>query len=72
MTANDKRLQIEGEPHPETGTLEEWMTYRRRLNALPRSDEAVRLAIAIADAQISRLAEQRKNDDTVDDEKKSA
>ena len=72
MTANEKRLQIEGEPHPETGTLEEWVAHRRRLNALPRGDQAVKLAIVIADTQICRLAELQETHGTVDDEKKSA
>jgi len=49
-------IPIEGEPDPETGTLEEWCAFRRSLAALPPSDDNVRLAIAVAEARISQLS----------------
>ena len=49
------RLGIEGEPDRATGSLAEWQEYRDTLDELPREDEDVRLAIAVADAQIEKL-----------------
>lgn len=48
-------LRIEGEPDLASGTLEEWERYRRSLASLPQEDEAVRLAIAVAEARIATL-----------------
>jgi hypothetical protein len=49
------QVRIEGEPDLDSGTLEEWQSYRRALSALPQSDENVRIAVAVAEAQIARL-----------------
>jgi hypothetical protein len=53
------KIDIEGEPDHRTGTLEEWLHYRQTLAALPQDDEAVRLAIAVADARIAHLRRAR-------------
>ena len=49
-------MSIVGEPDPATGTLAEWQSYRARLAVLPRHDDNVRLAIAVADARITKLS----------------
>ncbi|MPY71257.1 MAG: hypothetical protein GEU92_14350 [Alphaproteobacteria bacterium] len=49
------QVRIDGEPDLASATLEEWLAYRRSLAALPQNDENVRIAIAVADAQIARL-----------------
>jgi hypothetical protein len=49
------QLRVEGEPDLSSATLAEWQAYRRTLAALPQNDENVRIAIAVADAQIARL-----------------
>ena len=49
-------VTIVGEPDPATGTLAEWQAYRARLAVLPRHDDNVRLAIAVAEARIARLS----------------
>jgi hypothetical protein len=49
------QVRIEGEPDLASGTLDEWQNYRRALSALPPNDENVRIAIAVAEAQIARL-----------------
>jgi hypothetical protein len=53
------QIRIEGEPDLSTGSLDEWQNYRRTLTALPKNDENVRIAIAVADAQIARLRKAR-------------
>lgn len=54
------QVRIEGEPDLATGSLEEWLSHRRALAALPQNDENVRLAVAVADAQIARLRRSRR------------
>ena len=49
------RMKIIGEPDPATATLEDWRAWRRNLAALPQDDDSVRLAIAVAEAQIAKL-----------------
>lgn len=49
------RLKIIGEPDPTSATLEDWRAWRRELASLPQNDDSVRLAIAIAEAQIAKL-----------------
>jgi hypothetical protein len=49
------QVRVEGEPDLSSATLAEWQAYRRTLAALPQNDENVRIAIAVADAQIARL-----------------
>ncbi len=59
-TRNDRNgtaVRIEGEPDPATGTLADWRAYRKSLAALPRHNDNVRLAIAVADARIARLSQ---------------
>ena len=53
------KIDIEGEPDLETGSLEEWLQYRQTLAALPQDDESVRLAIAVADARVAQLRRTR-------------
>lgn len=48
-------MKIIGEPDPATATLEDWRAWRRNLAALPQDDDSVRLAIAVAEAQIAKL-----------------
>ena len=56
MVQQKTAVRIEGEPDPETGTLEEWCAFRRSLAALPPNDNNVRLTIAVAEARISQLS----------------
>jgi len=49
------RLQIVGEPDLATATLDDWRAWRRDLATLPQDDENVRIAIAVAEAQIAKL-----------------
>lgn len=48
-------MVIKGEPDPSTASLDEWIEYRDHLRSLPRSDESVSVALAIANAQIQKL-----------------
>jgi hypothetical protein len=48
-------LKIIGEPDPATATLEDWRAWRRNLSVLPQDDDSVRLAVAVAEAQIAKL-----------------
>jgi hypothetical protein len=48
-------MKIIGEPDPATATLEDWRAWRRNLATLPQDDDSVRLAIAVAEAQIAKL-----------------
>jgi len=50
-----KRVTIEGEPDFATGTLDQRMSFRQSLAALPQNDENVRIAIAVAHARIEKL-----------------
>lgn len=54
------RLIIDGEPDLVTGTLEDWIQYREKLATLPRNDENVRLAIAVAEARIAKLIRDKR------------
>ena len=56
---NGPQMWIEGEPDLESGSLEQWRAWRRRLARTPRHDETTRLAIAVADARIARLSRPR-------------
>lgn len=49
------RTKIVGEPDLATATLEDWRAWRRNLADLPQEDESVRIAIAVAEAQIAKL-----------------
>lgn len=49
------RTKIVGEPDPATATLDSWRAWRRELATLPQDDESVRVAIAVAEAQIAKL-----------------
>jgi len=53
-----QRQGIEGEPDLQTGSLKDWQAYRQTLGQLPQDDQNVRLAVAVADAQISKLLRQ--------------
>lgn len=48
-------MVIRGEPDPTTASLDDWIAYRDHLRSLPRADESVSLALAIANAQIQKL-----------------
>jgi hypothetical protein len=52
---NISRTAIRGEPDPATATLEDRRSWRHDLAALPQDDEGVRIAIAVAEAQIAKL-----------------
>ena len=54
------RLKIVGEPDPTTATIEEWRAWRRDLAALPQDDDSVRVAIAVAEAQIAKLRRRKR------------
>jgi hypothetical protein len=43
------------EPDPATASLDEWRAHRRKLATLNQNDETVRVAIAVAEAQIAKL-----------------
>ena len=54
-----QRQGIEGEPDLLTGSLKDWQAYRQTLGQLPQNDQNVRLAIAVAEAQIAKLRRQK-------------
>lgn len=54
-----KRVTIEGEPDLATGSLDDWMAFRKALAALPQDDENVRIAIAVAHARIEKLRREK-------------
>jgi len=43
------------EPEPATATLEDWRAYRRQVEPLAGRDPSMRLALAVAEAQIAKL-----------------
>lgn len=53
-----QRQGIEGEPDLLTGSLKDWQAYRQTLGQLPQNDQNVRLATAVAEAQIAKLRRQ--------------
>ena len=55
-------MNITGEPNPDTATLEDWRTWRQQLLTLPRHDDSVRIALAVAEAQIVKLREKMRCD----------
>ncbi len=48
-------MVIRGEPDPISASLDEWVTYRDHLRALPEKDQSVSVALAVANAQIQKL-----------------
>lgn len=52
------------EPEPATGTLEQWLAYRRRVGPLAGRDPGMRLALAVAEAQIAKLRARVATQDT--------
>jgi len=57
-------MTITGEPNPETATLDDWRAWRQTLLTLPRDDDSVRVALAVAEAQIAKLREKMQRDRT--------
>ena len=55
-------MTVTGEPNPETATLEDWREWRQTLLTLPRDDDSVRIALAVAEAQIAKLRESLRRD----------
>ncbi len=43
------------EPEPATATIEDWIAYRHRVGPLAGRDPGMRLALAVAEAQIAKL-----------------
>lgn len=48
-------MVIRGEPDPTTASLDDWIEYRDHLRSLPRPDDSVSVALAVANAQIQKL-----------------
>ena len=55
-------MKITGEPNLETATLDDWRSWRQTLLTLPRDDDSVRVALAVAEAQIAKLREKMQRD----------
>lgn len=49
-------MVIRGEPDPASASIDDWIAYREHLKSLGDGDESIRLALAIAQAQIHKLA----------------
>ena len=48
-------MVIRGEPDPASASIDDWVAYKEHLKALPGSDESIRVALAVAQAQIQKL-----------------
>ena len=48
-------MVIRGEPDPGTASIDDWVAYREHLKSLPNQDETIRVALAVAQAQIQKL-----------------
>ena len=48
-------MVIRGEPDPASASIDDWVAYRDHLKSLQGSDESVRVALAVAQAQIQKL-----------------
>ena len=48
-------MVIRGEPDPASASIDEWVEYRDHLKSLPGRDESIRVALAVAQAQIQKL-----------------
>lgn len=48
-------MVIRGEPDPASASIDDWMTYREHLKSLSGQDESIRVALAVAQAQIQKL-----------------
>ncbi len=56
----DAESPLIAEPEPATATLEDWETYRRRVGPLAGRDPSMRLALAVAEAQIAKLRQRMR------------
>jgi hypothetical protein len=56
-------MKITGEPNPETATLEDWRAWRLELLSLPRHDDSVRVALAVAEAKTVKVSESMRRED---------
>lgn len=58
------------EPDQVSGTIEQWIAYRGRVLPLAKTDPTMRVALAVAEAQIAKLRArmQQKRDSPGDDE----
>ena len=48
-------MVIRGEPDPASALIDDWMAYREHLKSLSGHDESIRVALAVAQAQIQKL-----------------
>lgn len=48
-------MVIRGEPDPASASIDDWMAYREHLKSLSGQDESIRVALAVAQAQIQKL-----------------
>ncbi|MGB0632446.1 MAG: hypothetical protein ACPGRZ_17285 [Alphaproteobacteria bacterium] len=48
-------MVIRGEPDPGSASIDDWVAYREHLKSLPGRDESIRVALAVAQAQIQKL-----------------
>jgi len=48
-------MVIRGEPDPASASIDDWMAYREHLKSLSGHDESIRVALAVAQAQIQKL-----------------
>jgi len=48
-------MVIRGEPDPASASIDDWMAYREHLKSLSGHDKSIRVALAVAQAQIQKL-----------------
>ena len=48
-------MVIRGEPDPNSASIDDWVAYREHLKSLPSQDYRIRVALAVAQAQIQKL-----------------
>ena len=48
-------MVFRGEPDSNSASIDDWVAYREHLKSLPSQDESIRVALAVAQAQIHKL-----------------
>ena len=48
-------MVIRGESDSNSASIDDWVAYREHLKSLPSQDESIRVALAVAQAQIQKL-----------------
>lgn len=48
-------MVFRGEPDSNSASIDDWVAYREHLKSLPSQDERIRVALAVAQAQIQKL-----------------